>query len=102
MGFSIVRVISLLIFVGKGVFVIKGLVLKGAVVFMYFGNGIISILLRVFYIDKYKFNKIFCFVIFGIRGWIGNLGFYRFLNFDLEINCKLFYVLGSILEYLLG
>lgn len=68
LGFSIARATSSLISAGKGVFVTKGLVPKGAVVSMYPGNGTISTLPRVSYTDKYKFNKIPCPVILGIRG----------------------------------
>lgn len=42
LGFSVARAPSSLISAGKGVFVTKGLVRKGAVVSMYPGNDIIS------------------------------------------------------------
>lgn len=49
LGFSVTRAPSTLISAGKGVFVNKGLVPKGAVVSMYPGNDIISTWPRVSY-----------------------------------------------------
>lgn len=50
LGFSVARATSSLISAGKGVFVTKGLVPKGAIVSMYPGNGTISTLPRFSYI----------------------------------------------------
>lgn len=50
LGFSVARETSSLISAGKGVFVTRGWVPKGAVVSMYPGNHTISALSRVFYL----------------------------------------------------
>nr|XP_035921564.1 SET domain-containing protein 9 isoform X2 [Halichoerus grypus] len=51
LGFSVARATSSLISAGKGVFVTRGLVPKGAVVSMYPGNGTVSALPRVSYLS---------------------------------------------------
>lgn len=51
LGFSVARATSSLISAGKGVFVTRGLVPKGAVVSMYPGNDTISALPRVSYLS---------------------------------------------------
>lgn len=58
LGFSVAQATSSLISAGKGVFVTKGLVPKGAVVSMYPGNGTISTLPRVSYIPINTSSKI--------------------------------------------
>lgn len=90
LGFSVALATSSLISAGKGVFVAKGLVPKGAVVSMYPGNGTISTLPRVSYTlinTSSKKKKIPNLTILRVRSRVGNSDFHRFLNPGFEINC---------------